>query len=198
MNQAQLTAQILSLKTGESLLTQIRLVKNGKIEVELAEKVANPNKKNVGRSLVLTTLNASDAAFSQSGARRAWTTATAVDLKKAIPEISAQVDACTAGEYHNIVICGVKNPKLNGMTLRIQVRETVVPTEYQSENMEKEAKRPNKDGDILCHNGSPIFSNTEITVEGMVENVFLTADAVEETTTVAAESSLASVQDSLA
>ena len=65
--------------------------------------------------------------------------------------------------------------------LRVQVTETVEPTEYQSMNLETSAKRKGKDGDFITNDGMYIFANTDV-VFGEPKHTFLQPDNAASTT----------------
>jgi hypothetical protein len=178
MNQDQLNVALDNLSTGNSMLTKIRKVNGGKVQIEIAERIANPNTQSSGTSEVLQALNKSDERFSASKPRRGWVSGQPEDLSANIPQIAEAVATCSAGEVGTEVIVGLVNPKIANKRLCLQVVETVEGDDYEMLHIEEKAKRAGSNGDILRSNGLPIFSHTSVTTEGFQKHVFLQADAV--------------------
>ena len=67
--------------------------------------------------------------------------------------------------------------------IRIQITETIEPTEWQKDNIETAAKRAGRDGDFITHNGDYIFSNSSIVLlnpedeEDKITHSFLKPDS---------------------
>jgi hypothetical protein len=167
------------LQVGQTLLLQARKVNGGKIQLEFAEIVktqstaANP----------LAIFNKSDDRFSQgTGARRAWLTAEAKDASVYL-NINLMDDADWEVDQmgREILPLNIINPvaHINGeaFPMKVEVFETVTPTEWQANNIETAAKRRGKDGDFITHKGMYIFANTRV-VFNKANHDFLEPDAV--------------------
>lgn len=160
------------LLPGETLLVKARGVKNGKVELEFAEQIANPNKKGISNPLVAL-LNASDDRFSGNKARRGWITGTKTDIQTLLG-----IDVSTLELAQEIAFNKV-NPTLGGERLRLQVVETTKADEYQANNVESTAKRAGKDGAYITHKGMYIFANVFVVpTSGDVNHTWLQVDEV--------------------
>lgn len=159
-----------TLEPGETLLVSAKGINGGKIQLEFAEIIRNPNAKS--SNPLVAAFNASDSRFS-SKARRAWQAGEQVDIERLL--------GLTLGtmEKDDVKELNILNPKVNGESLKIQVTETVEADDYQKEHIEDTAKRAGKDGDFIMSGGKHIFSNTEI-VSGEVQHTFLVPDSSEE------------------
>jgi hypothetical protein len=159
-----------TLNPGNSLLVSSRKVANGKIQLELAERLeggagANP----------LGIFNKSDERFSQGGARRAWLTCEPSDASE-ILSVDLSSGYTTNERGHEVKALNVLNPVAQGQSLRVQITETTEPSEYQSMNLETAAKRRGKDGEFITHQGMYVFANTQV-VFGEPTHTFLESDA---------------------
>ena len=146
---------IAKLTPGQSMLTSVRKVNGGKFHIEIAEKI----QKTAGTVNVLSILNAGDDRFNTSGARRAWAPAEVAMLVETFNMDQAQLEGLELGD--KLYVC-ILNPSIGDVQLRIQIKETVEGTDYDNANIETQAKRAGKDGDILTHEGLPIFSKTYV------------------------------------
>ena len=143
------------LTPNQSMLTSIRKVAGGKFHLEIAEKIV----KTTGAINLLSILNAGDDRFNSGGARRAWAPAEKAIIVEMFGIEEEKLDALSEGD--KLYVC-ILNPNINGIQFRIQVRETVEGTDYDNANIESTAKRAGKDGEILTHEGLPIFSKTYV------------------------------------
>ena len=162
-----------TLTPGQCLLVQAREVANGKVQLECAEKIGASAVNNP-----LSMFNASDARFT-SGARRAWLT---VEPKDAEALLELPAGTLTQGysenDYgHSVKQLNILNPKVGELDLRVQITETIQPTEYQMMNLETAAKRKGKDGDYITCKSKYVFSNSDV-VFGEATHTFLEADVV--------------------
>lgn len=199
MNQSELTAAVAALKLGESLLTTVRKVNGGKVQIELAEVVKQPS--------LLSMLNKSDDKFSGGAPRRGWMSVEPNDLTSLIPAIAEQVQACVAGEVGNIQVLGIKNPSVGGQQLGLRIIEATeskkvgnFPGDYELENTDTMAKRAGNEGNIIMHGGEPVYSKAVIESRSVIANsghVFLQADAVGSTSSVS-ESAYAAAEAEVA
>lgn len=91
------------------------------------------------------------------------------------------------GTSRNQAVLNISNPTLHGhaspdgeaIRTRVQIIETLVPNDYQAEDLESRCKRKGADGDKILHQGNMIFRNANIIAcvgDVAAENVFLAAD----------------------
>lgn len=151
-----------SLTPGETCLTHVKRIKGDKFSfqiVELIESTMNP----------LALLNASDERFKQSKVRPAWINGTAKDAIKQfglkitedelnkLPIATGTSDSALEDGKTKINLA-VKNPKVSGLRLRVQIEEQVGKPQYEGQT----AKRAGAEGDWLTHNGELIYSTTRV------------------------------------
>lgn len=183
---------IATLLVGEVLLASARKVEGGKIQLEFAERIANPSQG----TNVLAAMNADDDRFSQSlpGARRVYLTASPAMVQE---HFGVDVSKITTEPTE----LNILNPKLMGKALRIQVSESFKGTEYQMANAQKAAKQfTNKDGETkyFIKDGDLIFSNTKL-VDVEPKHTIIASDAQVswEEYTASKVTASASVEDAL-
>ena len=165
-----------TLKNGECLLVDARIVKNGKISLQFAQVIRPVNEQ---MSLVAYS-NRYDDSFSTK-ARRSWLI---TDPQAATEDYG--VDFTDTGKWYEgpkgtMLDLNILNPTLNGYNVRLAIKETTEPTPYQQENIETSCKTRGKGGDPITHNGEYIFSNVIVVgVKGEqeVEHTRLEADPV--------------------
>ena len=177
--ESAIAAMLETLTPGETVIVQaIKTSNPNKVQLEFAEKMT-ALEENPGALLGL--LNQSDDRFT-SGARRGWITAEVADAgSKLNLNCGDDADWETNKAGKEVLILGVKNPKIGELRLRLRINETLVPTEYQKENLETSAKRKGADGDFITHKGKYIFSNTEIVPmsgDANPTHIMLVADSV--------------------
>jgi len=168
------TGSLETLTPGNSLLVSSRKVANGKIQLEVAEKLENSASNNP-----LGSFNKSDDRFSSSGARRAWLTAEIEDASELLG-LDLSTGYTVNDKGHEVLMLNVLNPTVLGQALRVQVTETVEPSEYQATNLDSAAKRKGKDGDFITNDGMYIFANTDV-VFGEPTHTFLQPDTTSTT-----------------
>ena len=170
-----------TLKPNETLLLQARKVANGKIQLEVAESIQVSDRP----MNVLGMLNKSDDRF-KSNARRTWVTAEPTDATELF-SINFGADAewymgtSKSGAQVELLDLNVLNPVINNTRCRILVNETIEPTEWQAENLEKAAKRRGAEGAYITHDSNYIFSNTTLVLtneETKEMHTFLKPDSV--------------------
>ena len=181
------SGDLASLQVGETLLTKVKKVANGKIQCEFAEKVTAKDRP----MSALQVLNASDARFS-SGARRGWATAEIADAAD-IFGVNFGDDGewfmgeTASGKPAEFLKLDILNPVFNGLRFRVRVVESTEPTASQKKYadelgvnvVETQAKRAGKGGDYILHNGQHIFMNSYVDLLQESENpqhVFLKSD----------------------
>jgi len=183
-----ISEKLSALKTGETLLVQALKTKNpNKVQLEFAERVRSVEGS---AGSLLGMLNKSDDRFS-SGARRAWMTAEISDVAELLDiNVGDDADWTLTETGKDVLLLGILNPEIQEMRLRLQINETVEPTEWQAENIDTAAKRKGADGDFIKHKGQFIFSNTNVVLmngDDTPEHVVLTADAAPVAATVGAK-----------
>ena len=119
-----------SLEVGQTLLVSARQVSNGKISLEFAEKITAKDRP----VSALTVLNASDDRFS-SGARRGWATAEPIDASNAFNINFGDDGEWYTSERGEMMDLDILNPEFNGTRFRVQISETIEPSEWQAENI---------------------------------------------------------------
>ena len=134
------TDALMELQKGQVLAVRMKAVKNGKVQIEFAEKIDSPNPV---RS-ALGILNKSDDRFNfSSGARRSWETAEPADVESLfgfeLPE----------GEAHSEILEILPNVK--GQEFRLQIVEILETemTDNQVDYADNYLKRAGKDGDYF-------------------------------------------------
>ena len=172
MNKESINNTIANMELGNSILASFKGTSTSKIQITIGEKV--PSKS--GNPLAL--LNASDAAFNTTAkARRAWLTAEPSDAKTYFPQYASQIDEAAAGDKSTEVFVGELNPSIDEQVLRVEVKDTTIPTAYQASNIESTAKVNPSTGELQLFEGKPIFSNTRV-IFGKPDHDILDADKV--------------------
>lgn len=169
------------LQAGQCLMIQARKVKGGKIQIEFGEIIDS------GRTInPLGMFNKSDDRFNVGNkARRAWLTAEPKDASNLLGiDMSSAADWTTDQLGNEVLELNVLNPSVdvNGTVhqLKVEIVETVEPTEYQAANLSTSAKRKGKDGDFITHKGMYIFANTRV-VYDKANHILLEADITSKT-----------------
>ena len=176
-----------TLKPGQCLLVNCRPTTTGdKMYLEFAEQMtASPSRMSLS---AVATLNSDDPRFQQKP-RRSWTTATPKRMMELFGvDVSDKNPNWTKGMVGDrevdILPLNILNPYHAELDkyFRIQIRETVDPTEWQAENVERAAKRRGVDGDFITHKSFYIFSNPTVVLaeeDEAIEHITLEPDAVE-------------------
>lgn len=171
------------LQAGQTLLISARKVSGNKIQLEFGEIINNGNSANP-----LALFNKSDDRFSSGKARRAWLTAEPTDASVflGLDLTDSNPDWTVDGDGREVILLNVLNPvaKIGEETipLKVEINETVEPTEWQALNLEKAAKRRGADGAYITHKGMYVFANTRV-VFNKANHVLLEADAAVTQTT---------------
>jgi len=168
------TGSLDTLKSGQTLIVNARKVNGGKIQLEFAELINDQTQTNV-----LGMFNQSDDRF-QRRPRRGWLTAEPTDASNLL-----NVDLTDDSKYYNnemdrvVMDLNILNPTIetaNGSErLRLQITETITPTDWDLANLDRAAKRKGADGDFIKHNGNYIFTRSEVVVNNP-SHTFLTPD----------------------
>jgi len=175
------SGSLATLKPGQVLAVQARKVANGKISIEIGEKIVES--ASLGINLVKMA-NKGDDRFTGGGARRAWLTGTPEGLQEmfGIDFASLAYDVNERG--HEIAPLNILSPVISIDTpagieqhaICVQVTETTEPSEWQALNMETAAKRRGADGPICQHKGHAIFANTDVVLASQRAHTFLEMD----------------------
>lgn len=187
-----------TLKPNDTLLLQARKVANGKIQLEVAESIQVSDRP----MNVLGMLNKSDDRF-KSNARRTWITAEPTDASELFKvdfgmEAGWYMGESKAGTQVELLDLNILNPVINDMRCRILVTETIEPTDWQAENVERAAKRKGAEGEFITHDSNYIFSNTTLVLtneDTKSMHTFLKPDSVAMQTGDNTTVSVASVLD---
>lgn len=144
-----------NLTEGQFLITEAKMVKGDKVQLEFAQMVNLPNKNNS----IIGLLNVSDERFNSAPkARRAWLSGVKADIEKLF-----SVDLSTLTNEDDTVELNILNPTINGQPLNIQFVETTKGSTYDLANIDTRAKRAGKDGEyIYTAEGQHIFTNTTV------------------------------------
>lgn len=183
MNNMMNSGSLATLKPGQVLAVQARKVANGKISIELGEKIAESASSGIN---LVKMANKGDDRFTGGGARRAWLTGTPEGLSEmfGIDFSSLTYDVNERG--HEISPLNILSPVVSIETplgveehaICVQVTETTEPDEWQALNIETAAKRRGADGPICQHKGQPIFANTDVVLASQRKHTFLEMDPV--------------------
>ena len=154
-----------TLKKGDTLMVSARKVNGGKISLEFAEIIETSDRL----VSALTILNKSDDRFS-SRPRRAWVSAEPSDASELFNVNFGDDGEWYTSERGEMMDLDIINPEFNGTRFRVQITETIEPSEWQAENLERAAKRAGKDGDYITCDGNYIFSNADVVLLPEGEN----------------------------
>jgi hypothetical protein len=169
-----------TLKQGQVLLTQLRQVSGGKIQMEFAEVKESSSGLNP-----VFLFNKSDSRFTSNSARRAWQNGQPSDVEEMfnLPGICGNDQAWYQNEKgHTVLDMNVLNPSLiydgQPYPIRVQIQETIEGDEWQISNTDTAAKRKGKGGDFILHNGNYIFTNSTIVIGQEPQDIFLKPDTI--------------------
>lgn len=181
MNNVMNTGSLESLKLGESLLVSARKVANGHVQLELAEL-----KEGSGGVSAAFVFNKSDDRFTSSSPRRAWQSGLPKDMEESLGIKFGDDQPWQVNDKgQEILALNVLNPVAThrGMEfpMRVEVTETVTPTEWDVENLDTSAKRAGADGPFITHQGQYIFAKTKIVFRAP-NDFYLQADAARSAT----------------
>ena len=168
------------LQMGQTLLVSARKVAGQKVQLEYAEVLEKESTPAVN---LIALFNASDSRFTVgSKARRAWITVQPADAGKLLGiDLSDENDGWYTNQLgQEMLDLNILNPvaTFGGVSsrLRVQIVETITPSEWQKANISTDAKRKGKDGAFITHNGFYIFTNATV-VLNEPKHVFLEADS---------------------
>src|SRR5687767_5961873 len=104
-----------------STIISVKRVKNDSLQAELVDQVST-----TGRINVLRRLNKGDERFNTGNMRHAWfpvTIASLIDLGFS----GSMISAISELKKDEKIECKFESPKIDGLELRIQIIETVIP-----------------------------------------------------------------------
>lgn len=171
------------LQENQTLLLSARKVNGGKIQLELAELI----KTTATSANPLGIFNKSDDRFNVGNkARRAWITAEQKDASAILGlDLSNNADWTIDQMGREVLMLNVLNPiaTVNDTDhyLKLEIVETVEPTEWQAQNLQTSAKRKGKDGAFITHKGMYIFANTRVVFD-KANHILLEPDATVKST----------------
>ena len=171
------TGKLDTLQINDVLIVQARQVANDKVSLEFAEILdTNSNRSRTALGI----FNKSDERFS-SGARRAWLTCEPSDAAELleIDGLSFEDDAKDWYEDEEtgyvLMQLTILNPTVDGIPLKVEVTETITPTDWQKDNLKRAAKKAGRDGEFITHQDCHVFSNTDVVI-GEANHTFLEPD----------------------
>lgn len=181
----QNSGSLQGLQMGQTLLVSARKVAGQKVQLEYAEVLEKESSPAIN---LVALFNASDSRFTVGAkARRAWITVQPADAGRML---GIDLSDNNPDWYENqlgqeVLDLNILNPvaTINGTAarLRVQIVETISPTEWQANNISTDAKRKGKDGAFITHNGCYIFTNATV-MFGEPKHVFLKADETSSST----------------
>jgi len=176
-----------TLKSGEVILLKARKVKNDKVQFEFAEKI-NTGLAGKRKRTAVALLNASDPNFS-SGVQTGFGTTVKSDILAHMgldlgdDNSSWEIQASRNGEEQEIIDLNILTPMTkDGDVFKIEIFETVEPTEWQKANAKTACKTAGKGGAEITHEGQLIFRNATVLVvdpndpEDVITHVLLKPD----------------------
>jgi hypothetical protein len=166
------------IQENQTLLLSARKVSGNKIQLEFAELI----RTSTASVNPLGLFNKSDDRFNTGNkARRAWLTAESKDASAILGlDLSDSANWSVDGMGREVLELNVLNPvaTINGTDhqLKVEIVETIEPTDWQAQNLQTSAKRRGKDGAFITHKGMYIFANTRIVFDN-ANHVMLEPDA---------------------
>lgn len=158
------------LRIGDTILTSMTRTDEGKIMIEVGERVINNT-----RAIVV--MNQSDSKYTP-GVRCAKFPAEPYDILVGLGIDVEQLDWELNDDFEDYVELNYLNPTYKDVRLRVQVTETTTPTRLEHVLYpEKYAKRKGRNGEFVTSKGDYVFSNTEcILTNNKPEHTFVKSD----------------------
>lgn len=160
MKKEEVTVLMQNLKPGQCLLVSAaKTVDANKVQLEFAEIIVRKDRPLQAVAL----LNSTDERFNRGQrARRGWVTVVKEEAKKAFgidfDKLSYELHE---GDRKPVAYIGKFNLALQGRPIHLQVNDTLIPTEWQEQNIHTAAKN-NGMGTYYLKDGQPIFSNVTV------------------------------------
>lgn len=160
-----------NIKPNTCMLVNARLVEDAnKIQLEFAEVIQRADQP----ISLIGALNTTDPRFnSKPRARRAWASFQREEAKKAFGIDFATLDYVDEAGVKRCYI-GKTGLTFSGRPVHLQINETINPSPWQADNLEKAAKS-NGSGTFYLKDGNPIFSNVTV-VAGKPSHVVIQHD----------------------
>ena len=185
-----------ALNANETLLARAITSSGDKIGFEFHEVID----KGDGISLGINLTHLANKSDSRFGVRsqKAWLYGEEADMLEMFGLPSNTLDGLwqvdqeyldRTGTSRNQALLSISNPTLTGhaspdgeaIRTRVQIVETIIPSEWQAEDLESRCKRKGADGDKILHKGNMIFRSANIIAavgDIPAVNIFLEADKV--------------------
>jgi len=198
-----------ALNANETLLARAITSSGDKIGFEFHEVITNGDASMAGINITHLA-NKSDTRFGIRS-QKAWLYGEEADMLEMFGLPSNTLDGLWAvdqeyldrtGTSRNQAVLNISNPTLHGhaspdgesIRTRVQIIESLVPDDYQAEDLESRCKRKGADGDKILHQGNMIFRKANIIAsvgDVAAVNIFLAADK----TPVTAQSAISAFSD---
>jgi len=134
-----------------------------KIRLEVKQEVVMP-----GANL-LSILNKSDIRFTGSKPLVTWITGEVKDILTVYPKLKSFVEQCvSAKEIVNITTDVFTD--YDGKIFNLQINEGHIASVWQSENLEKAAKRAGQDGDFIVSEDNFLIFRSISVIEGLAKH----------------------------
>lgn len=160
------TKQLDNISKGEVILTRVRKVKGGKVDLEFAQIIETPSASRISDGGFAQMINYDDERFNNTAPRRAWQGGTPAGLKKAFPQLSEEIDEVASGELYDSVEVNWLNPRIkneNGelKPVNVQIIETLQPNSLDMlRGIDETAKQDGNGNYLLTEDNEFIFSHT--------------------------------------
>ena len=187
-----------TLKTGQTLLTKVIKTSTNKVQIELAERINNPNATTTddGFSNALGMMNSSDSRFTAAGKpRRHWASVEpfaletmlnieGLDLENGIYTMNPETgkEEMVLNILNPVAYVDPSTAESIEKRFRIRIVETIDGTDWDVEN--NRYKTRGKGGDPVLHKGHYIYNKNQVVFaddlsdDVKVPLVFLASDTV--------------------
>jgi len=183
-----------ALNANETLLARAITSSGDKIGFEFHEVIDKGDSTTPGINMTYLA-NKSDTRFT-TRSQKAWLYGEQADMLEMFGLAPNALDGLwtvdqeyldRTGTSRNQAMLNISNPTLIGhaspegesIRTRVQILESITPSEYQAEDLENRCKRKGADGDKILYQGNRIFRNANIVAcvgDIAATNVFLDAD----------------------
>lgn len=160
MKKEEVMVLMQNLKPGQCLLVSAaKTIDESKVQLEFAEIIVRKDRPLQAVAL----LNSTDERFNRGQkARRGWVTVVKEEAKKAFGIDFDKIEyTLHEGDRKPLAYIGKMNLALQGRPVHLQVTDTLIPTEWQEQNIHTAAKN-NGMGTYYLKDGQPIFSNVTV------------------------------------
>jgi hypothetical protein len=190
------SGSVSALNANETLLARAITSSGDKIGFEFHEIIDKGDGITPGINLTHLA-NKSDSRFGVRS-QKAWLYGEEADMLEMFGLPSTALDGLwqidqeyldRTGTSRNQALLNISNPTLIGhaspdgeaIRARVQIVETIIPNDWQAEDLESRCKRKGADGDKILHKGNMIFRNANVAPsvgDTPAPSNFLTADTV--------------------